>query len=96
MAIGRDISDTATLVSLLQKGDRRRKSSERKAYKLRGEIRRMIDDHFKSLSSRHRTIEEQWEIMRELQRCGLVSREDMEQVIKDVTRAPLPKMPEKD
>lgn len=43
-----------------------------------------VDEAMKSISSRHRTIEEQWEVMRELQRRGLVSTEDLEAVLKDV------------
>lgn len=86
MAIGRDISDTATLVSLLQKANRRRKSAERKAYKLRGKARRINNDALTAIGSRQRTIEEQWEVMRELQRRGLVSTEDLEKVLWDVMK----------
>lgn len=86
MAIGRDISDTATLVSLLQKANRRRKSAERKARKLRGKARRINNDALTAIGSRQRTIEEQWKVMRELQRRGLVSTEDLEKVLWDVMK----------
>jgi len=69
---------------LLHKANRRRKSAERTVRKMRGTIRRINDDAMKSISSRQRTIEEQWEVMRELQRRGLVSTEDLEAVLKDV------------
>ena len=72
------------LSDLLRKANYRRKSAERTVRKMRGTIRRINDDAMKSISSRQRTIEEQWEVMRELQRRGLVSTEDLEAVLKDV------------
>lgn len=75
----------AELFSLLRKANRRRKSAERKVYKLRGKARRISDDAMTAIGSRHRMIEEQWEVMRELQRRGLVSTENLEKVIFDVT-----------
>lgn len=72
------------LAELLRNANRRRKSAERTVRKMRGTIRRINDDAMKSISSRQRTIEEQWEVMRELQRRGLVSTEDLEAVLKDV------------
>lgn len=69
---------------LLHKANRRRKSAERTVRKMRGTIRRISDDAMTAISSRQRTIEEQWEVMRELQRRGLVSTEDLEAVLKDV------------
>lgn len=73
------------LADLLRNANRRRKSAERTVRKMRGTIRRIIDDDMTAISSRQRTIEEQWEVMRELQRRGLVSTEDLEAVLKDVT-----------
>jgi hypothetical protein len=73
-----------TQQDLLSKANRRRKSAERTVRKMRGTIRRINDDAITAISSRQRTIEEQWEVMRELQRRGLVSTEDLEAVLKDV------------
>lgn len=73
------------LFDLLRKANRRRKSAERTVHKMRGTIRRINDDAMKAISSRQRTIEEQWNVMRQLQRRGLVSSEDMEKVIYDVS-----------
>jgi len=84
---GRMCRDEATVIELhglLVQTNRRRKSAERTVRKMRGTIRRINDDAMKSISSRQRTIEEQWEVMRELQRRGLVSTEDLEAVLKDV------------
>ena len=74
------------LFDLLRKANRRRKSAERKAYKLRGKARRINNDALTAIGSRQRTIEEQWEVMRELQRRGLVSTEDLEKVLWDVMK----------
>ena len=74
----------ADVYTLLIKANRRRKSAERTVRKMRGTIRQINDDAMKSISSRQRAIEEQWEVMRELQRRGLVSTEDLEAVLKDV------------
>lgn len=68
------------LADLLRNANRRRKSAERAVRKMR----RISDDAMTAISSRQRTIEEQWEVMRELQRRGLVSTEDLEAVLKDV------------
>lgn len=73
-----------TQQDLLRKANRRRKSAERTVRKMRGTIRRINDDAITAINSRQRTIEEQWEVMRELQRRGLVSTEDLEAVLKDV------------
>ena len=73
------------LFSLIRKANRRRKSAERKAYKLKGKLLRVNHDANIAIDSRCRMIEEQWEVMRELQRRGLVSTEDLEKVIFDVT-----------
>ena len=84
---GRMCRDEMTVIELhglLVQANRRRKSAERTVRKMRGTIRRINDDSMKSISSRQRTIEEQWEVMRELQRRGLVSTEDLEAVLKDV------------
>ena len=72
------------LADLLRKANRRRKSAERTVRKMRSTIRRINDDAMTAISSRQRTIEVQWEVMRELQRRGLVSTEDMETVLKAV------------
>ena len=72
------------LADLLRNANSRRKSAERTVRKMRGTIRRINDDAMKTISSRQRTIEEQWEVMRELQRRGLVPTEDLEAVLKDV------------
>lgn len=69
---------------LLRKANYRRKSAERTVRKMRGTIHRINDDTMTAIGSRQRTIEEQWEVMRELQRRGLVSTEDLEAVLKDV------------
>ena len=61
----------------LRNDNHRRKSAERT-------LRRIIDDDMTAICSRQRTIEEQWEVMRELQRRCLVSAEDLEAVLKDV------------
>lgn len=74
------------LFDLLQKANRRRKSAERKVRILRDKVRYINRDAMRSIENRHRVIEEQWEMMRELQRRGLVSSEDMEKVIYDVSR----------
>jgi hypothetical protein len=84
---GRMCRDEATVIELhglLVQANRRRKSAERTVRKMRGTIRRINDDAMKAISNRQRTIEEQWEVMRELQRRGLVSTEDLEAVLKDV------------
>ena len=78
------------IFALLVKANRRRKSAERKAYKLRDKIRRINDDAMTAVGSRQRTIEEQWEVMRELQRRGLVSTEDLEKVLWDVMKIKRP------
>ena len=70
--------------ALLRKANRRRKSAERTVRKMRDTIRRINDDAMTAISSRQRTIEVQWEVMRELQRRGLVSTEDLETVLKAV------------
>jgi hypothetical protein len=74
------------LFDLLRKANRRRKSAERKVRILRDKVRYINRDAMRSIDNRHRVIEEQWEMMRELQRRGLVSSEDMEKVIYDVSR----------
>lgn len=84
---GRMCRDEATVIELhglLVQANRRRKAAERTVRKMRGTIRRINDDAMKSISSRQRTIEEQWNVMRQLQRRGLVSTEDLETVLKDV------------
>lgn len=73
------------LFDLLQKANRRRKSAERKVRILRDKVRYINRDAMRAIDNRHRVIEEQWEMMRELQRRGLVSSEDMEKVIYDVS-----------
>lgn len=78
------------IFALLVKANRRRKSAERKAYRLRDKIRRINDDAMTAIGSRQRTIEEQWEVMRELQRRGLVSTEDLEKVLWDVMKIKRP------
>ena len=86
-ADGRMSRDEATVIELhglLVQANRRRKSAERTVRKMRGTIRLINDSAMTSISSRQRTIEEQWEVMRELQRRGLVSTEDLEAVLKDV------------
>lgn len=72
------------LADLLRKANRRRKAAERTMRKMRSTIRRINDDAMTAISSRQRTIEVQWEVMRELQRRGLVSTEDLEAVLKAV------------
>lgn len=72
------------LADLLRKANRRRKSAERTVRKMRSTIRRINDDAMTAISSRQRIIEVQWEVMRELQRRGLVSTEDLETVLKAV------------
>lgn len=72
------------LADLLRKANRRRKSAERTVRKMRSTIRRINDDAMTAISSRQRTIEVQWEVMRELQRRGLVSTEDLETVLRAV------------
>lgn len=74
------------LFDLLQKANRRRKSAERKVCILRDKVRYINRDAMRAIDNRHRVIEEQWEMMRELQRRGLVSSEDIEKVIYDVSR----------
>ena len=78
------------IFALLIKANRRRKSTERKAYKLRDKIRRINDDAMTAIGSRQRTIEEQWEVMRELQRRGLVTADALEQVLWDVMKIKRP------
>ena len=78
------------IFALLVKSNRRRKSAERKAYKLRDKIRRINDDAMTAVGSRQRTIEEQWEVMRELQRRGLVTADALEQVLWDVMKIKRP------
>ncbi len=72
------------LADLLRKANRRRKAAERTVRKMRGTIRRINDDAMTAISSRQRIIEVQWEVMRELQRRGLVSTEDLETVLRAV------------
>jgi hypothetical protein len=72
------------LADLLRKANRRRKSAERTVRKMRSTIRRINDDAMTAISSRQRIIEVQWEVMRELQRRGLVSTEDLETVLRAV------------
>ena len=72
------------LADLLRKANRRRKSAERTVRKMRSTIRRINDDAMTAISSRQRIIEVQWEVMRELQRRGLVSTEDLEAVLKAI------------
>lgn len=72
------------LADLLHKANRRRKAAERTVRKMRSTIRRINDDAMTAISSRQRTIEVQWEVMRELQRRGLVSTEDLETVLRAV------------
>lgn len=72
------------LADLLHKANRRRKAAERTVRKMRDTIRRINDDAMTAISSRQRIIEVQWEVMRELQRRGLVSTEDMETVLRAV------------
>lgn len=74
------------LFDLLRKANRRRKSAENKVRILRDKVRYINRDAMRAIDNRHRVIEEQWEMMRELQRRGLVSSEDMEKVIYDVSR----------
>jgi hypothetical protein len=81
------------IFALLVKTNRRRKSTERKVYKLRDKIRRINDDAMTAIGSRQRTIEEQWEVMRELVRRGLVKADDMQRVICEVTKTPPIKLP---
>lgn len=71
--------------NLLRKANRRRKSAENKVRILRDKVRYINRDAMRAIDNRHRVIEEQWEMMRELQRRGLVSSEDMEKVIYDVS-----------
>ena len=78
------------IFALLVKANRRRKSTERKAYKLQDKIRRINDDAMTAIGSRQRTIEEQWEVMRELQRRGLVTADALEQVLWDVMKIKRP------
>jgi len=56
-------------------------------------MRRISDDSMTSISSRCRMIEEQWEVMRELVRRGLVKADDMQRVICEVTKTPPIKLP---
>lgn len=72
------------LADLLRKANHRRKSTERTVRKMRDTIRQISDNAMTAINIRQRTIEEQWEVMRELQRRGLVSTEDLEAVLKDV------------
>lgn len=72
------------LFFLLQKANRRRKSEERKVKKLREKLHRVNHDALIAINNRQRIIEEQWEVMRELQRRGMVSTEDIEKVINDI------------
>jgi hypothetical protein len=84
---GRMCRDEATVIELhglLVQANRRRKAAERTVRKMRSTIRRINDDAMTAISSRQRTIEVQWEVMRELQRRGLVSTEDLETVLKAV------------
>lgn len=84
---GRMCRDEATVIELhglLVQANRRRKAAECTVRKMRGTIRRINDDAMTAISSRHRMIEEQWNVMRQLQRRGLVSTEDLEAVLKDV------------
>ena len=73
------------LFDLLQKANRRRKSAERKVRILRDKVRYINRDAVRAIDNRQRVIEEQWNVMRQLQRRGLVSSEDMEKVIYDVS-----------
>ena len=84
---GRMCRDEATVIELhglLVQANRRRKSAERTVRKMRSTIRRINDDAMTAISSRQRIIEVQWEVMRELQRRGLVSTEDLETVLRAV------------
>lgn len=84
---GRMCRDEATVIELhglLVQANRRRKAAERTVRKMRSTIRRINDDAMTAISSRQRIIEVQWEVMRELQRRGLVSTEDLETVLKAV------------
>jgi hypothetical protein len=84
---GRMCRDEATVIELhglLVQANRRRKAAERTVRKMRSTIRRINDDAMTAISSRQRTIEVQWEVMRELQRRGLVSTEDLEAVLKAI------------
>lgn len=56
-------------------------------------MRRISDDSMTSINSRCRVIEEQWEVMRELVRRGLVKADDMQRVICEVTKTPPIKLP---
>lgn len=56
-------------------------------------MRRISDDSMTSINSRCRMIEEQWEVMRELVRRGLVKADDMQRVISEVTKTPPIKLP---
>lgn len=85
-----DSKSKQDLFILLVKANRRRKSTERKAYKLRDKIRRINDDAMTAIGSRQRTIEDQWEVMRELQRRGLVTADALEQVLWDVMKIKRP------
>lgn len=76
----------AELFELLRKANRRRISAECKVRKLHAKARRISNDAMTAIGSRHRTIEGQWEVMRELQRRGLVSTEDLEKVLWDVMK----------
>ena len=78
------------IFALLVKANRRRKSTEHKAYKLRDKIRRINDDAMTAIGSRQRTIKDQWEVMRELQRRGLVTADALEQVLWDVMKIKRP------
>ena len=84
---GRMCRDEATVIELhglLVQANRRRKSAERTVRKMRSTIRRINDDAMTAISSRQRIIEVQWEVMRELQRRGLVTTEDLETVLRAV------------
>ena len=79
------------LFVLLRKANMRRKSAERRIYKLRGRMRRINDYTLDAIKSRQHTIEEQWEVMRELQRRGIVATEELEKVLWDVMKVKPPK-----
>lgn len=73
------------LFTLVQKANRRRKSAEQSLKKMRAKVLRISFDATTAIGSRARVIEEQWEVIKELQRRGLISTEDLEKVIFDVT-----------
>ena len=81
-----DSKSKQDLFILLVKANRRRKSAERKLRLECAKARRISGDAMTAVGSRQRTIEEQWEVMHELQRRGMVSTEDLEKVLWDVMK----------